>query len=258
MRLHNSLDQKDTLTILYPTSRGGGIEIIRKGTLVPKLINVTISYNQASGDGGGIVCFANDPVLVNCIVSNNKGNYGIYISESDPANPLITYSNFWNNESGNFFNCDEHVGKNVMINTTGDSCDAYYNIQSDPHFVDTSSSDFHLSSNSPCIDAGNSDTSGLGLPSWDLDHCERIWDGNDDGLAVIDIGAYEYGAPVVIDTQTIEDPDDPDEKNCGDCGTGTELAFIPPICFKLASMLKKRKKRWLSFIKWLKAKISCS
>lgn len=45
--------------------------------------------------------------------------------------------------------------------------------------------------------------------------------------------------------------------SCGSCGTGTEYAFIPPIFFNLASILKKRKKRWVSFIKRLKAKI-CS
>jgi len=42
----------------------------------------------------------------------------------------------------------------------------------------------------------NPDTTGLNLPPWDLDGNIRIWDGNDDGTAIIDMGPYEYDAPV--------------------------------------------------------------
>jgi len=52
-----------------------------------------------------------------------------------------------------------------------------------------------LTENSPCIDAGTPDTTGLNLPPWDILGNQRIWDGDGDEIAIIDMGAYEYGAP---------------------------------------------------------------
>ena len=41
------------------------------------------------------------------------------------------------------------------------------------------------------------------LPPWDLLHNQRVWDGNNDGTSIIDIGCYEYGAPAV----SIDEPE---------------------------------------------------
>ena len=48
------------------------------------------------------------------------------------------------------------------------------------------------------------------------------------------------------------------DDSCGGCGTSSELAFIPPIGFKLASMIDRRKKWWYKFFKRLKAMVTCS
>jgi hypothetical protein len=69
--------------------------------------------------------------------------------------------------------------------------------------VGTGENPYQLSFNSLCIDAGTPDTTGMQLPSADLLGNERIWDGDEDGIAVIDMGCYEYGAP-----QVDNDPDD--------------------------------------------------
>jgi len=99
--------------------------------------------------------------LINSIVSYNTGSYGIYVSS---ANPSIIYSDFYDNENGNFYGCGQWVGVNVTTNANGDSCDAYYNIQENPLFVDPLHGDYHLSwanypihdeTMSPCIDAGD-------------------------------------------------------------------------------------------------------
>ncbi len=63
------------------------------------------------------------------------------------------------------------------------------NITNEPAFVDLEAGNFRLRPDSPCIDAGT-DLSAL-LTS-DLDSNPRPLDGNGDGVAVFDIGAYEF------------------------------------------------------------------
>ena len=60
-------------------------------------------------------------------------------------------------------------------------------------FEDYENGDFQLAENSIAIDAGF-DSLGYYYP-FDLENNARVWDGDGDGRAVIDIGAYEYGAP---------------------------------------------------------------
>jgi hypothetical protein len=62
--------------------------------------------------------------------------------------------------------------------------------------VNAIAGNFHLRPNSPCIDAG---TNLLSLITTDLDREYRPWDGNRDGVAAFDIGAYEFRpSPVTL------------------------------------------------------------
>ena len=61
-----------------------------------------------------------------------------------------------------------------------------------PMYADTLNGDYSLAEGSPCIDAGMSDGD---YPPTDILGNVRVWDGDGDGIATIDIGAYEYGAP---------------------------------------------------------------
>ena len=63
----------------------------------------------------------------------------------------------------------------------------------DSLFVDWLNGDFHLIEGSLAIDAGF-DTTNYYCP-FDLDYNTRVWDGDGDGSAIIDIGPYEFGAP---------------------------------------------------------------
>lgn len=75
----------------------------------------------------------------------------------------------------------------------------YGNIDADPGFVDGAIGNLKLPSGSPCLDAGSNYadydpiTPGfLALPEQDLGGGIRILDGNGDGDATVDMGAYEY------------------------------------------------------------------
>ncbi|MCD4697955.1 MAG: T9SS type A sorting domain-containing protein, partial [Bacteroidales bacterium] len=61
-------------------------------------------------------------------------------------------------------------------------------IAEDPLFVNLSENDFHLTENSPCIDAGDS----INAPDFDFDGNPRPQG------AGYDIGAYEYFNPIAI------------------------------------------------------------
>ena len=65
-------------------------------------------------------------------------------------------------------------------------------LNADPLFVDPANGNYRLSVNSPCIDAGLN-ASG---PPTDRDGKARPVDGNNDGQALCDMGAYEYAASV--------------------------------------------------------------
>jgi hypothetical protein len=76
--------------------------------------------------------------------------------------------------------------------------------------------DFHLASNSPVIDAGTN--TGV-TAAFDLDGAARIADGNGDGTAVADMGAYEFAPP---------DADGDGVPNAQDCAPNVSSLQTPP------------------------------
>jgi hypothetical protein len=76
--------------------------------------------------------------------------------------------------------------------------------------------DFHLASNSPVIDAGTN--TGV-ISSFDLDGNPRIVDGNADGTATVDMGAYEVTPP---------DADGDGVPNALDCAPTVASLQTPP------------------------------
>jgi hypothetical protein len=140
------------------------------------LYNCTLSGNSAQWGGG--VCggtlygWVGSSTLYNCILyyntSPNGANYftGIYPLDDELASTLLHYSS-----------------------TTPLPTNGIGNIDADPLFVNAAAGDFRLRPDSPCIDAGTNLSS---LFQTDIEGQFRPQDGNKDGVAVFDIGAYEF------------------------------------------------------------------
>ncbi|MCK4311922.1 MAG: T9SS type A sorting domain-containing protein [Candidatus Cloacimonetes bacterium] len=145
--------------------------------------------------------FVGDVIMSNIIMYYNDSDYEIFLPDITPyviSTLDISY-------------CNIQGGQDAIYNQNGVNIVNWLegNIDEDPLFFGTPEQSYLLSPLSPCIDTGTPDTTGLYLPPWDLLHNYRVWDGDDDGVAVIDMGCYEYGAPPVagIDEPVIIPPD---------------------------------------------------
>jgi len=135
---------------------GDGFSLSGTGGLF--CFNNTIIWNG----GSGIYYYGDDLMIKNNIVCNN-GEYGIYGADNHDHN------NVWSNALGNYYEGEPGPG----------------DISTDPLFKDPLCDDFHLQSNSPCIDAGVSTIIGFDM---DMDHRPS---GNG-----FDIGADEWVPPL--------------------------------------------------------------
>lgn len=196
------------------------------------IITNCMIYNNVSGYyGGGIACDNFVGVISNCLIYNNQAYEGGGISLINAAYPAIANCTIYGNQAPDFYeggggmahdmdsytyvrNCiiwgntagGGSVSAQQVYKYDGTSSYQYCNVQggysgtgnknSDPLLVDAANNNFHLKAGSPCIDAGtNTPTHFVGwnvLPATDLDGNARNIDGNDDKVAKVDMGAYEF------------------------------------------------------------------
>ena len=158
----------------HATGFGGGIYCYMDSS--PNLHSVTIS-NNAAGHGGGIYCDqGSSPSLEYVILSDNgstKGG-GIYCYESCyPSLDNVTISGNFASQYGGGIYCEfsnANLINSILWNNSPQeiygSASATYsdieggwagegNIDSDPLFADPANGNYHLTEDSPCIDAGD-------------------------------------------------------------------------------------------------------
>lgn len=159
----------------------------------PKLTNVSFSGNI----GGGIRINGNSNLFITNTIMWNDSEYEISFSpsNSDPNSINILHSDIQGGQEGILFQYEEDT-----VNWLEG------NLNEDPQFDFNGVHPFALTEMSPCMDSGISDTTGLNLLPWDIIRNIRIWDGNNNGSAIVDMGAYEYGSiPVNIKEPVIMD-----------------------------------------------------
>jgi len=194
------------------------------GTSSPTLTNVVFSSNSAEYGGAisndGYDNGDSSPSLANVTFSGNSAEYGGAISNdgrNGTSSPSLSNVILWGNTaviSGTqMFNYEASVTITTSLVQVGIDGSGVYpsgtvidgggNLYSDPDFVrepnpgpdgdwdgvDDDYGDLRLGASSPAIDSGTN--SAVSLPT-DLDGDPRIVDGDMDGTATVDMGAYEF------------------------------------------------------------------
>ena len=172
---------------------GGGGIVMKTGTLL--LTNVTISGNTAVNDGGGLQANNVTATLTNVTISANSAGVGGGISQTIGSvrlkNTIVA-----NNTGGNCSDPVVSLGNNLDSGNTCALTGPGDLINVDPMLGPLQNNggptDTHaLAAGSPAVDAA----ANAGCPATDQRGAARPFDGNGDGTATCDIGAFELNIP---------------------------------------------------------------
>lgn len=203
---------KNRATYAYDKYRSaGGIGMQMSS---PMIANCLIWGNASFRAAGGIMIRDSSfPTIVNCTITANEATSttstsvagGIYSADSVAT---IVNCILWGDIPTELFveNTIFHPNRLPVVSYSDVHWSGTGNIHADPHFVDPANGDFRLQPGSPCIDAG----ANAKAPDDDLQGTPRPQDGNGDGLAIVDMGAYEVAGPSGLLSGFLLDPTDPD------------------------------------------------
>lgn len=162
---------------------GGGIYF---GNYSIQLHNCIIANNTASNYGGGIYNGTWNSIR-QCTIYGNSAYYGggIYLA-SDPCD--LVNSILWANTatgSGPQIYRSAGQGGNIQYCDIQGGWTGTGNINVDPSL----NASYHLNVGSPCMEAGNNS---YATGTKDIDAQTRVYDGDGNGTATVDMGADEY------------------------------------------------------------------
>jgi hypothetical protein len=207
------------------TGYGGGVSFYDTNTVLVRRCRITNNTSYASNQVGGgvaIACYSSPSpqvTLSGCVLAGNTASAGggIYAGPGGSLLTTVTLTNctiFKNSAAQGpaiatynaVFSMTNsilwgHLGYPISIPPTGTLLVTYSDVQnslyssnatnrsSDPLFVDPLNGDFHLASNSPCVNTGSNGAAGLA--TLDLDGTPRIQGGTVDmGSDEVPILAY--------------------------------------------------------------------
>jgi hypothetical protein len=179
----------------------------------PILINCAFIGNFADDSGGGINSNGSNPIITNCTFADNSATTGNAIvcnsySQGNPSTVQVHNSILWDG-GDEIWNNDNSIITITYSDVQG-SYPGLGNIDDNPLFVDpngldgiigTEDDNLRLSLWSPCIDVGDNSVVDANCP--DLDGNQRIVDGDGDGLAIVDMGAYEALLSIEADVHIV-------------------------------------------------------
>jgi parallel beta-helix repeat protein len=214
--IRNNAIVRNSVSGISPASQGGGIHMVNRsdalivqnviagnsagegagvhwlvpsGARGPRLVNNTIVDNVATVAGRGSAVFADgfdvDAALVNNVLVAPAGQTALHCGGFNDLNPPVVQFNDVFAAGGPAYGgiCADQTGVNG-------------NRSVDPMFVAPANGDYRLQAGSPVIDAGTGEAGDV--PAVDFDGEPRVVDGDADGVAVVDMGAWERPRGAII------------------------------------------------------------
>lgn len=178
---------------------GGGLATAQSD---PELNNLTLVDNYCGGGGGAgmQMAFNACPTLNNCII---YGNHAYAMTNQDTTEYYLGSQVWiWGSDCvPTFRNGVVQYGLDT-INCYPPIPDERYvdMIKANPLFVNPENHNYNLTDNSPCVNTGLADITGLFIPETDLAGGPRVFDGR------IDMGCYEWNDMNVPEVNADEKP----------------------------------------------------